>query len=80
MKKLNLIKKNNKQYTDSGHKIDKGMNMEQLTESEQNVNLEVVKTKRKMEALKKELEMQTLLSSQARRTFEWSTLKSRRIV
>ena len=80
MKKLNLIKKNNKQYTDSGHKIDKGMNMQQLTESEQNVNLEVVKTKRKMEALQKELEMQTLLSSQTRKTFEWSTLKSRRIV
>ena len=46
------------------------MNIEQLIESEQNANLEVVKTKRKMGTLKKELEMQTLLSLQARTTFK----------
>lgn len=68
IKELNLMK--NKQDTDSGDKIDKGMNIEQLIEAGQKANIEVVNTKREMETLKKELEMQNLLSSQARKTFE----------
>ena len=46
------------------------MNIEQLIEARQKANIEVVKRKREIETLKKELEMQNLLSSQARETFE----------
>lgn len=43
--------------------------MERLIESQQNVILEVVKTKREMETLKKKLEVQTLFSLPVKKTF-----------
>ena len=43
--------------------------MERLIESQQNVILEVVKTKREMETLKKKLEVQTLFSLPVKTTF-----------